>query len=64
MESRFSIIEAAKDTVANASFYLREAYGRNETEGPRHILTAALRCIGTDRDIDLTQPYIRVRVKE
>jgi hypothetical protein len=63
MESRFAVIEAAKDTVANASFYLREAYGRNETEGPRRILTAALRCIGTDRDIDLTQSYIRDRVK-
>jgi hypothetical protein len=64
MESRFAIIEAAKDTVANASFYLRESYGRTATEGPRRILTAALRCIGTDRDVDLTQPFIRARVKE
>jgi hypothetical protein len=64
MQSRFDAIESAKDTVANASFYLRESYGRTETEGPRRILTAALRCIGTERDPDLTQQSIRARVKE
>ena len=48
--------------LTHACTYLKKTHGRTISEGPRRILTAALRCIGTENEVDLTAKNIKARV--
>jgi hypothetical protein len=39
--------------------YLRKAYGRPATEAPRRVITAALRCIGTEQTVNVDKRYLK-----
>lgn len=55
--------EKTKDLLRNACRYLKAEHGRTVSEGPRRILTAALKCVGTDLTVDLKATHIKSRVE-
>jgi hypothetical protein len=52
----------ARASLTRACRYLRDSGGRTATEGPKRILTAAMKAVGTDAIVDLNERGIKARL--
>lgn len=55
--------EATRASLSRSCRYLRAEHGRTLSEAPRHILTAAMKCVGTESTVNLKQRNIAARLE-
>jgi hypothetical protein len=64
LEPTTVVVVNAQDMLRRINRYLRDTHGRTPTEPERRIISAAIKVVGTDKELDLTQRNIRVRLND